>query len=111
MLSKQVDGKLYGINQGINPNTNLAGDVNRDEIVDIRDIQLAVNHYGKTNPSNPNLDIDQNGVVGETDVRLIEKNFLAIGSLAPETAKPKEKIGKNGLAEFLKKIGLAPKSN
>ncbi|UAL51533.1 S8 family serine peptidase [Metabacillus dongyingensis] len=111
MLSKPVDGKLYGISQRINPNTNLAGDINRDEMIDIRDLEIAVNHYGKTNPSNPNLDIDQDGIVGETDVRFIEKNFLAIGALAPEKAKPKEKIGKNGLAEFLKKIGLAPKNS
>ncbi|EOP04794.1 hypothetical protein II1_04480, partial [Bacillus cereus MC118] len=49
------------------------------------------------------------GVVDEKDVRFIEKNFLQKEVGVPEVVKPKETIGKKGLADFLRQIGLEPK--
>jgi subtilisin family serine protease len=109
MLSMPVEGEYFGTYQSIYPSISFAGDVTGDQIVDIRDMEEAVAHYGKQNPENENLDINQDGVVNETDVRWIEKNFLTVGPKAGKGNKPKESIGKKGLADFLKMIGLEPK--
>ncbi|PFN09771.1 S8 family serine peptidase [Bacillus cereus] len=89
---------------------NLAGDVNGDRLIDIRDMQSVVNVYGKKDASIVPQDINQDGVVDEKDVRFIEQNFLEKEVGVPEAVKPKETIGKKGLADFLRQIGLEPKS-
>ncbi|PGX02652.1 S8 family serine peptidase [Bacillus sp. AFS033286] len=88
----------------------LAGDVNGDRLIDIRDMQSVVDVYGKKDASILPQDLNQDGVVDETDVRFIEKNFLQKEVDVPEVVKPKETIGKKGLADFLRQIGLEPKS-
>ena len=109
MASIEKEGEQQGLYVRINPEDNLAGDVTQDQIVDIRDLKEAVDHYGKKAPENQHIDINQDGVVDETDVRWIEKNFLTKGSLAGKGNQPKETIGKKGLGDFLKMIGLEPK--
>ncbi|MFP7297144.1 S8 family serine peptidase [Neobacillus niacini] len=109
MLSMPAAGEYFGTYQSINPSISFAGDVTGDQVIDIRDVKDAVENYGKQNPENENLDINQDGVVNETDVRWIEKNFLTVGPKAGNGNKPKETIGKKGLADFLKMIGLEPK--
>nr|WP_269448512.1 S8 family serine peptidase [Metabacillus kandeliae] len=108
MLGKERNGELHGISSRIVLNTNQAGDVNQDELIDIRDVQLLVQHYGEQGPEVKNLDINQDGTINETDVRFAEKNFLQIGSEAKPHAKPLEKIGGKGLDELLSDIGLTP---
>ena len=93
-----ADGEYRGIYWRDNPGDNLAGDVTGDQIIDIRDLKEAVNHYGENNPDNINLDLNQDRMVNETDVRFIEKNFLSKGQSA----------GTGGI-NFLKKNGLEPK--
>jgi hypothetical protein len=39
----------------------------------------------------------------------IEKNFLNVGPKSSKGAKPLHMSGKNGLAEYLKMVGLLPK--
>ncbi|WP_440602349.1 S8 family serine peptidase [Bacillus sp. GB_SG_008] len=104
-----VNGEMRGqhIRLGVK---NLAGDVNGDRLIDIRDMQSVVEAYGKKDASILPQDINQDGVVDETDVRFIEKNFLQKEVGVPEAVKPKETIGKKGLADFLRQIGLEPKS-
>ncbi|WP_025784661.1 S8 family serine peptidase [Sporosarcina sp. D27] len=85
---------------------NLSGDINGDKMVDILDIQSVVDAYGTKDTSIVKQDINQDGVVDESDVRLIEKNFLEKGPDAPANKQPKEKIGKRGLEYFLRLIGL-----
>jgi len=88
---------------------SLAGDVNGDKMIDILDIQSVVDAYGTKDSSIVRQDINQDGVVDETDVRLIETNFLTKGPDAPDNKQPKEKIGKKGLEYFLRLIGLEVK--
>lgn len=109
MLSMPVEGEYFGTYQTVNPSISFAGDVTGDQVIDIRDIKDAVDHYGKQKPENENLDINQDGVVNETDVRWIEKNFLTVGPSAAKGNKPKESIGTKGIADFFKMIGLEPK--
>ncbi|MGW6147797.1 S8 family serine peptidase [Bacillus mycoides] len=103
-----VNGEMRGQYVGARAK-NLAGDVNGDRLIDIRDIQSVVDVYGKKDASILPQDINQDGVVNETDVRFIEKNFLQKEVGVPEVVKPKETIGKKGLADFLRQIGLEPK--
>ncbi|MCO0598878.1 S8 family serine peptidase [Peribacillus butanolivorans] len=88
---------------------SLAGDVNGDKMIDILDIQSVVDAYGTKDSSIVPQDINQDGEVNETDIRLVEKNFLTKGPDAPADKQPKEKIGKKGLEYFLRLIGLEPK--
>ncbi|PGT17984.1 S8 family serine peptidase [Bacillus cereus] len=107
-----VNGEMRGqhFTFGASSLKNLAGDVNGDRLIDIRDMQSVVEAYGKKDASILPQDLNQDGVVDETDVRFIEKNFLQKEVGVPEVVKPKETIGKKGLADFLRQIGLAPKS-
>lgn len=103
-----VNGEMRGQHVRLGAKS-LAGDVNGDRLIDIRDMQSVVNVYGKKDASIVPEDINQDGVVDETDVRFIEKNFLQKEVGVPEVVKPKETIGKKGLADFLRQIGLEPK--
>ncbi|WP_305453519.1 S8 family serine peptidase [Bacillus mycoides] len=103
-----VNGEMRGQHVGVRAK-NLAGDVNGDRLIDIRDMQSVVEAYGKKDASIVPQDINQDGVVDETDVRFVEKNFLQKEVGVPEVVKPKEKIGKKGLTDFLRQIGLEPK--
>ncbi|EEL68527.1 S8 family serine peptidase [Bacillus mycoides] len=103
-----VNGEMRGQHVRLRA-TNLAGDVNGDRFIDIRDMQSVVDVYGKKDASILPQDINQDGVVDEKDVRFIEKNFLQKEVGVPEVVKPKETIGKKGLADFLRQIGLEPK--
>ena len=84
--------------------SGLAGDVNADGIIDIHDVMRIVAQYGK---DHPNVDINADGIINEIDIRYIEKNFLQVGYDA-KNKKPKEKLGKRGLNDFLQELGLKP---
>lgn len=108
MLSKQKNGQWHGIYSRVVVTDSLAGDVNHDEMVDIQDLLQIVNHYGKQNASIKGLDMNQDGIVDEKEVRFIETNFLQVGSNAKPDVKPKDHIGNKGLEDLLKQIGLKP---
>jgi hypothetical protein len=55
-------------------------------------------------------DFNQNGIVDETDISYIEKNFLKKGPDAKKNQKPVESMGKATLETILRLIGLEPKS-
>lgn len=101
-----VDGQLRGQNLSFPAVESLAGDINGDKMIDIKDIQLVVDAYGMKDTSIVKEDINQDGVVDETDVRYVEKNFLSKGPDASASAQPKESIGKKGIEYFLRLIGL-----
>ncbi|MGG4508133.1 S8 family serine peptidase [Heyndrickxia sporothermodurans] len=105
-LSETVDGELIGISYNTRMESNYAGDVNGDGVVDIYDIVQLSTFYGKKQAK---VDINQDGIVDEKDVRFIEKNFLKVGATAKKNAKPQEKLGKKGLEDFLRALGLEPK--
>ncbi|MBO9129210.1 S8 family serine peptidase [Bacillus sp. 165] len=104
-------GSYYGRFMNIGTqNLGLAGDVNGDRLIDIRDVKNVVEAYGTQDATIVKQDINQDGVVNETDVRYIEKNFLAKGPDALSIQEPQETISKKGLAYFLNLIGLTPKN-
>ncbi|PFG04770.1 S8 family serine peptidase [Bacillus sp. es.034] len=105
-LVKEFDGELAGVREYVDMDKAQAGDVNRDKMVDIQDAIISVFSYGKENVGVDKGDINQDGKVDETDLRLIEKNFLEKGPDAKENKKPKEKHGKVTLEKLFRSIGL-----
>ena len=105
-----VDGEMRGQHVRIGAKS-LAGDVNGDSMIDILDVQNIAEAYGTNDPSIAPQDINQDGVVDETDIRFVEKNFLTKGPDAPAKKQPKESLGngKKDLAYFLRVVGLEPK--
>ncbi|ASK63529.1 peptidase S8 [Virgibacillus phasianinus] len=106
-VAENLNGELVGQNLTENLEVNYAGDINGDNVIDILDVMRVVAHYDKKNKK---ADINQDGIVDEMDIRFIEKNFLRIGPNARDNVKPKEKLGRKGLDDFLKSLGLEPRN-
>ncbi|MED3997554.1 S8 family serine peptidase [Peribacillus frigoritolerans] len=102
-------GELRGQYIRLSNQRSIAGDVNGDKMIDILDIRSVVDAYGTNDASIVPQDINQDGVVNETDIRFVEKNFFTKGPDAPADKQPKATIGKKGLEYFLRLIGLEPK--
>ncbi|MDM5156904.1 S8 family serine peptidase [Bacillus sp. DX1.1] len=109
-LGKMSDGELVGQYYTAYMDNNLAGDLNSDKMVDIKDARIAALSYGKEKVSVTDGDVNQDGVVNETDIRFIEKNFLKKGPDAKPNQKPKENVGPVTLEKILRSIGLEPKN-
>lgn len=102
----ELKGKYYGQFVTAAYKINLAGDVNEDKIIDIEDAIIAVFSYGKENAGVNKGDINQDGLVDETDLRFIVNNFLEKGPDAKKNKKPKEKHGKVTLEKLLDSRGI-----
>ncbi|PEJ52239.1 hypothetical protein CN692_22045 [Bacillus sp. AFS002410] len=82
--------------------------MNKDRVIDIRDVHSVANTYGTNTPVKE--DINQDRSVNETDIRFVEKNFLRIGHDAQNNKQPKETLNKKRLTDFLHELGLEPKN-
>ena len=60
-------------------------DVDQDGEVNDYDFDLVTLAIGQRNPKNPRLDVDGNGIVDETDTKLVLENFGATGVETPQT--------------------------
>ncbi|PEL06035.1 S8 family serine peptidase [Bacillus sp. AFS017336] len=108
-FGKQKGGEWLGQSYSdINFPLTYAGDVNKDRVIDIRDVQSVANTYGTNTPVKE--DINQDNSVNETDIRFVEKNFLRIGLDAQNNKQPKETLNKKGVTDFLHELGLEPKN-
>ncbi|KAA0563198.1 S8 family serine peptidase [Bacillus sp. CH30_1T] len=103
---QKFDGDLGGVRLFVDMDKSQAGDVTGDKMVDIRDAIISVFSYGKENLGVNKGDLNQDGKVDESDLRLIEKNFLEKGPDAKEHKNPKEKQGKVTLEKLFRSIGL-----
>ncbi|MDF2038407.1 S8 family serine peptidase [Cytobacillus oceanisediminis] len=102
----ELKGKYYGQFVSVGYKINLAGDVNGDKMVDIEDAIIAAFSYGKENVGVNKGDINQDGLVDETDFSFIVNNFLEKGPDAKNNKKPKEKHGKITLEKLLNSRGI-----
>jgi subtilisin family serine protease len=102
----ELKGEEYGRFVSTGSKMNLAGDVDGDHMIDINDAIITVFSYGKEGVGVNKGDLNQDGKVDETDLRLIEKNFLEKGPDAKKNKKPKEKHGKVTLEKLFQSIGL-----
>ncbi len=72
--------------------------------VGVLDTGIDYNH-----PDLKDGDLNKDGIVDEKDIRFVEKNFLKKGSDASKSQTPVEKSKSGTLADILKKLGLTPK--
>lgn len=79
--------------------TLVAGDVNRDQVIDIMDAVFMEENW-KTNKRSADINFD--GTVDMKDFAFIEKNFLLVNKTAMNPPKPKEKY-KGKTLESIKK--------
>ncbi|MGD6848783.1 S8 family serine peptidase [Rossellomorea aquimaris] len=101
-----LKGNHYGKFISTGYKINIAGDVDGNSMIDIRDAIISIFSYGKEGVGVNKGDINQDGKVDETDLRFIEKNFLEKGPDAKKNKKPKEKHGKVTLEKLFRSIGL-----
>ena len=99
VLSKNINGEYYGINQLNSSDFTYAGDINGDGVIDIYDMELVTKHY---HTSDEIADIDQDGYVGDAEVNYITNNFGKTANYS--TQKPVMQIGEKDLGYFLNKI-------
>ncbi|WP_215113065.1 S8 family serine peptidase [Exiguobacterium sp. s63] len=104
----ELHGEVFGRFVSAGMKKSLAGDVNHDNFIDIKDIRDLAEDYGTNNPEVQTHDINQDGIVDEKDVRFVEKNFLSRGPNAPKGKSPMETIGKKDLVYYLNELGLSP---
>ncbi|KXI42676.1 UNVERIFIED_CONTAM: hypothetical protein ACS92_00320, partial [Bacillus cereus] len=70
---------------------NLAGDVNSDKLIDIKDAEIIASNYGKKGVSVKDCDLNKVCIVDEIDIRFVEKNFLKKRPVASKSQTPVEK--------------------
>ncbi|GGI17621.1 S8 family serine peptidase [Gottfriedia solisilvae] len=100
-ISKTIDGKVQGMYYDMYMDTTAAGDVNKDNVIDIYDAKLVANSAGETGV-NLKEDLNKDGVVDIVDFNYVEKNFMSINPYFPTSIKPVEKTGKLTLEELKK---------
>ncbi|OUB67515.1 hypothetical protein BK744_23430 [Bacillus thuringiensis serovar zhaodongensis] len=91
------------------PDENLAGDVNGDKVIDIKDAKIIASNYIKKGLTVKDGDLNKDGIVDGKDIRFVEKNFLKKGPDASKSQTPVEKSKSGTLTDILKKLGLTPK--
>ncbi|QKE73846.1 S8 family serine peptidase [Arthrobacter citreus] len=102
-LSDNVRGEYVGKRMLWNLTSGAAGDVNKDNVIDILDA-IAVQTYWGTNKNTTDFNFDK--VVDEKDMYFIEKNFGLQNPTVNNTPKPKTTYKGKTLEDILKNLGL-----
>jgi hypothetical protein len=101
-----IDGVMYGVNKRIGTETvddAAAGDVNKDNVIDIMDA-LAIQKEWGTNTRSSDINFD--GIVDAKDLAFVEKNFLMQNSEVANTPKPVNQYKGKTLADIKKELGI-----
>ncbi|MFF2876398.1 S8 family serine peptidase [Gottfriedia sp. NPDC057991] len=102
----QFEGKAYGIYYRVGretANTATAGDVNKDNVIDIQDA-LAIQTYWGTNKRSADINFD--GTVDAKDFAFVEKNYLMQNPWVPAPPKPAKKYKGETLDTIKSELGL-----
>ncbi|PEL13889.1 S8 family serine peptidase [Bacillus sp. AFS017336] len=102
-LSDNVRGEYVGKRMLWNLTSGAAGDVNKDNVIDILDA-VAVQTYWGTNKNTTDFNFDK--VVDEKDMYFIEKNFGLQNPTVNNVQKPKTTYKGKTLEDILKDLGL-----
>ncbi|PEJ52236.1 peptidase S8 [Bacillus sp. AFS002410] len=102
-LVRDVNGDLAGVQTIVDIDKNRAGDVNKDDVIDVLDaIYLQV--YWGTNKRDADVNFD--GIVDEKDMEFVEKNYLRQNTSINNEAKPKKKYKAQTLESIKKDLGI-----
>ncbi|MCP3739984.1 S8 family serine peptidase [Rossellomorea sp. BNER] len=89
----------YGEQQFLDFSAAIAGDVNKDNVIDIEDALYLEKHWGT---SNRNGDINFDGVIDSSDMKFIEKNYLMENPNTPTSKDPSDKKKGRTLEDIIK---------
>ncbi|PEJ60560.1 hypothetical protein CN692_00265 [Bacillus sp. AFS002410] len=101
-----LDGFMYGIAKTIgieSVDIATAGDVNKDNVIDINDA-LAIQTYWGTNKRSADINFD--GTVDAKDFAYVEKNFLMQNPAVDNAPKPVKKYKGKDLADIKSDLGI-----
>ncbi|MCP3741886.1 S8 family serine peptidase [Rossellomorea sp. BNER] len=97
------NGKLIGMNHGVNPINLTAGDVNQDNVIDVLDA-IDIQEAWKTD--NRAADINFDGTVDSKDIKYVQSNYLKQNGHVENAPEPKEEYDGNTLESILEDLGV-----
>lgn len=83
------------------------GDVNGDNVVDMKDAFFLKNHINKPGKGPKKADINQDGSIDAKDMKIIVDNYLRVNENAENAPVPREKQGGRTLEDILDEVGLS----
>ncbi|WP_176545163.1 S8 family serine peptidase [Bacillus sp. AFS041924] len=97
------DGKVtyQNLTQTLNP--TYAGDVNKDDVIDVMDVLYLQTYWG-TNKRDADINFD--GVVDEKDLAFVEKNYLMQNPTINHAPAPKKKYKSQTLESVKSNLGV-----
>ncbi|QKE73380.1 S8 family serine peptidase [Arthrobacter citreus] len=102
-INRDINGDSAGVQMLAHLDENHAGDVNKDEVIDVMDaIYLQV--YWGTNKRD--ADINNDGVVDEKDMAFVENNYLMRNTSIGNSPTPKKKYKSQTLESIKKELGI-----
>ncbi|WP_299741881.1 S8 family serine peptidase [uncultured Rossellomorea sp.] len=106
-VGEVVNGEVLGIKERMYPGLQLAGDVNGDHVIDIKDAFFLKNHINKPGERPLKADINQDGAIDATDMSFVVNNYLKVNEMVDNAPSPTEKHGGKSLEDILKEVGLS----
>ncbi|MGG0175948.1 S8 family serine peptidase [Gottfriedia acidiceleris] len=103
---EELDGVLYGRVYQVGLETTpyaTAGDVNKDDVIDIKDAQAIQTYWGTNKRS---ADINFDGTVDAKDFAFVEKNYLMQNKYIAAPPKPVKKYKGETLETIKSELGL-----
>ncbi|TCP30995.1 Fn3 domain-containing protein [Scopulibacillus darangshiensis] len=101
-IGREFHGKWIGTSfRTVDVRPSYAGDVNGDEVIDIRDAIAIEKYWGK---NDRNADINFDGKVDMKDFAFVEQNFLFSNPEANNTPKPRKKFRGKTLQSIKKEL-------
>jgi subtilisin family serine protease len=106
-VGEEVNGEILGIKERMYPGLQFAGDVNGDQVIDIKDAFFLKNHINKPGERPLEADINQDGAIDAADMSFVVDNYLKVNDMADNAPSPKEKHGGKSLEDILEEVGLS----
>ncbi|WP_057915248.1 S8 family serine peptidase [Peribacillus muralis] len=97
------DGKVTNQNLYLNLKTANAGDINKDDVIDVMDALYLQTYWG-TNKRDADINFD--GVVDEKDMAFVERNYLMQNPTINYAPTPKKKYKAQNLESIKKALGI-----
>ncbi|MGD6830851.1 S8 family serine peptidase [Sutcliffiella halmapala] len=106
-VGEVVNGEVIGEKVRIYPGLQLAGDVNGDQVIDVKDAFFLKNHINKPGKRPLKADLNQDGTIDAADMTFIVQNYLSVNEMVDNPPVPKEKQGGKTLEDILEELGLS----
>lgn len=103
MIGDQDGESLIGQRMRVNYNTAVAGDVNKDDVIDVLDA-ISIQKYWETNQRESDINFD--GIVDAKDMMFVQKNYLMQNPTVDNAPLPTKSFKGQTLENVLKTLGM-----